>query len=265
MVVTILLVFDGAILVMCVLLLFQKRADRMVLCSFIRSTYPLPDTDRERVFHLARKVFMLPAKADPIPWPGLFKTLGARASAVIQSGGCCAGKGRLLILLLAELDIHAYQIGLYHRNGQAQHCLVEVCLKSERLIVDPTYGIYYETTKGEPITLRELQGGIIPRHVPLLQDRICGYPNNSYYDFCYKASKTLNWTKSLARRVAYRVLNTTGLAIDHLVIPASLEWQQHLLIILAVMVAVTLSTGVLGVTYLAGTRYATAEITRLTR
>lgn len=216
-------------------LLLQQRADRNRLAGFARAIAQPPRSKREIVLAATSRIHGLPSRPDPVFLSPLFKAMGATPGAVIQSGGCCSGKSRLLILTLAELGIRSYQITLYHQDGHAQHCLVETCLGKDRLIVDPSYGIYFATRGGDDLSLRDLQAGVTPVQLPVAPERKCGYPHdNPYYAFDYPASKTANWTSSPIRRIAYRLLHVASKgAVDRLRVPALLEWPQHIFIALA--------------------------------
>jgi hypothetical protein len=224
-------------------LLVQRRRDLGRLREFVREVYRSRATVKELVLSFTRGVHLIPdVRTDASFCPRLFGPLGATPSAVLHLGDCCSGRSRLLILALHEIGIRAYQITLYHRAGHAQHCLVEACFGGQSLIVDPSYGVYYEGPRREPISLRDLQMGIPPTCIPLVDDRPCGYPSNDYYDFDFRASKTANWTKSRLRRVTYLVLRTvTNGAVDRLQIPAFLEWPQHLFIVIAAIVAIVVN------------------------
>ena len=218
-------------------LLVQRRRDLRRLRSFALGAHPIPLSQKELLLDVARRCYRLPAiRKDASFCSPLFAPFGATPSAVLRFGDCCSGRARLLILALHELGIRAYQITLYHRAGHAQHCLVEACLHDRRVIVDPTYGVYYEGPNGETVSLKELQRGIAPKYVPLFNDRVCGYPANDYYDFDFRLSKTANWTKSPLRKFAYTLLHKlTDGGIDRLEVPAVLEWPQHLFIALALL------------------------------
>ena len=135
-------VLDALFLVTTAALLIQQRIDRGHLREFVRSLQALPATERERVTYLTSICFKLPRRhGDPAPVAAVFAPLGATPSAVLRQGGCCSGLSRLMILMLAELGIRARQITFYHREGHAQHCLVEARLADGPLIADPSYGI----------------------------------------------------------------------------------------------------------------------------
>jgi hypothetical protein len=225
---------DGVLVVVILALLLQRRWDRRRLRGFVFDIDRTRLDPHEVILDVARRCYALPFRRDPVFCSRVFGPLGATPSAVIQFGGCCSDRSRLLILALAELGIRAYQVTLYHRNGHAQHCLVEARLGGERLIVDPSYGFYYADSGGGSMGLRDLQRGRQPIYVPLLDGDACGYPKNSYYEFDFLASKTANWTKTATRRIVYRALRGLGgSAVDRLEVPAILEWPQHLFIVIA--------------------------------
>jgi hypothetical protein len=232
---------DLGLLGLTAVLLLQRRRDLRRLREFVEDLRRSPRSSA-LVLDVARQCFLLPYLRDPVFYPRLFGPLGATPSAVIRLGGCCSDRSRLLILALAELGIRAYQITLYHRAGHAQHCLVEACLGADTLIVDPSYGIYYVSSAGGPISLRDLQAGALPVYIPLMNDRACGYPTNAYYDFDFRTSKTANWTKTTSRRVVYRALRRLSRgAVDQLKVPALLEWPQHLFIAIAAACATVMN------------------------
>src|SRR5689334_2446051 len=235
---------DGADIVVLFLMLglvVQRHRDRRRLRRFVGGLESSRWSRRRIVLEVARRCYALPFQRDPVFCSRIFGPLGATPSAVIQLGGCCSDRSRLLILALAELGIRAYQITLYHRDGHAQHCLVEAYLHDERLIVDPSYGFFYTDPNGGSLSLQDLQAGTQPPYVPLRDGDACGYPPNGYYDFDFRASKTANWTKTATRRLAYRILRwVAGRAADRLQVPASLEWPQHLVIVIAAGCLLTL-------------------------
>ena len=219
----------------------QRNVDRRQLRHFVASVVKDGNTGKAAVSRLAARIFELPKGPDPIWACRFFAGFGASPGAIIKAGACCSGKTRLLILSLAELGIRAYQITLYHEEGQAQHCLAEVHVDNECLLVDPFYGIYLTATEGRGMSLRGLQRGLQPIQVPFTASPKCGYPKHYYYRFDYCASKTANWTCSAPRRAAYSILyRFTRGAIDYMRVPAWFEWPQNLGIITCTIVLVSL-------------------------
>ena len=211
-------------------LIRQRNLDRKILQQFVVSSLRDGETGRAAVFRLASQIYDLPhADDDPIWACRFFAAFGASPRAVLEAGACCSGKTRLLILSLAELGIRAYQTTLYHKEGQAQHCLAEVDVDNEPFLVDPRYGISLTDNEGRGVSLHDLQHGVQPKQVPFTARTDWGYPLDPYYDFDYSASKTANWTRSSLRRAAYLILHrATRGAVDHLIVPAWFEWPQNL-------------------------------------
>ena len=146
---------------------------------------------------------------------------------------------RLYITGLATLGIKAAQLVLYHAAGQARHALVEVSLGKERVVVDPTYGFYYEDGRGGHIGLDALRRGVKPRYRRLPHSANESYPANDYYNFDFSCTRTTNWTKTWIRRCVYRILKVlTAGRIDTLRQPVWMEWPQ-------IMVATAVTMGVL--------------------
>ncbi len=136
----------------------------------------------------------------------------------------------MYILGLDLLGIRAAQITLYHVSGCAQHCAVEVTVRGDRMIVDPLYGLYYTDSEGAPLGLEALQSGRPPTLQTLPFSIATAYPPYPYYDFDYGNTKTANWTRSMPRRAAYRLLHAiSGGGIDRFRVPAILEWPQILI------------------------------------
>jgi hypothetical protein len=140
---------------------------------------------------------------DPLFISPVFHLFGATPIAVLHAGGCCSGLSRLCILGLDALGIRAAQITLYHVSGCAQHCAVEAMLGGDRMIVDPTYGLYYTDGDGEPLGLERLQAGCLPKLQTLPLSAADAYPPYPYYDFNYETTKTANWTRSAPRRLSH--------------------------------------------------------------
>jgi len=218
-----------------VLVVWQRRARRS-LVGFAQSIAQTNTSPREAVLAAAARVYALPPRSDPVFISSVLRPFGASPDAVIQCGACCSGKSRLLILALAELGICSYQITVYHQDGHAQHCLVEACIAKERLIVDPSYGIYYAAPDGRDVSLADLQNGVQFVHKPISADRPWGYPDDPYYDFDYRATKTANWTATPLRRFAYRALRAAfGSSVDRLRVPPLLEWPHHIAAVFALV------------------------------
>lgn len=231
--------FDIAILACIVALAVHRVWDSRILTGFIRSVTVCGDM-RDAALAMAAACYRIPDHGPDPSFVPFMPFIGASPGAVLERGGCCSGRSRLLILALARLGIPAFQITLYHANGNAQHCLVQAWIGADPLILDPSYGVSYAGRDGRPIGLADLQDGQVPRLVSLPGVESDGYPRNSYYDFNYADTRTANWTASAARRVAYRTIRALiGQRADKLEVPELLEWPQYLAIAGLVSVLLT--------------------------
>jgi hypothetical protein len=217
-------------------LLADLTLERARLRQFVEEFHPHPEDPRALALEVAGRLFTLPHREDPA-YLGLppLAPLGSSPGALIQGGGSCSGLSRLYIHCLSKLGMRAHQVTLYHHSGHAQHCLVEANLPDGPLVVDPICGIFYTNAAGGPIGLDDLQTGTTPHFAPLPHSDRHGYPRDDYYAFTFALSKTVNWTKSCSRRLAYRLLATiTRGGVDRFHMPTILEWPQVLLAALLV-------------------------------
>jgi len=202
--------------------------------SFVRSLRNLPHGQRETAIEVGGRIFQRPRQPSDPAYLGLtaLSPLGSSFTPLYTRGGCCSGTSRLYIQCLDALGLKAAQITLYHRAGNAQHCLVEVALDDGAIAVDPTYGLYYVDQGGRPLGLEGLRAGTVPLFRPLPNSQSVGYPAEGYFDFCFSLSKTANWTSSQLRRLVYRLARGIRQSrIDTMRLPAVLEWPQTLLAI----------------------------------
>src|SRR5437899_8000537 len=120
--------------------------EKRILSTFVHSSLPSSESTFATALNLAGLIHaQIPRGADPpfIPIKAL-DILGGTPVSILRRGGCCSGLSRLYITGLGMLGIKAAQVTLYHVAGQAQHCLAEVSLGEQRVLVDPLYGFYYE-------------------------------------------------------------------------------------------------------------------------
>jgi hypothetical protein len=244
------LILNLAGLTVIAILLLSYRSEKRALCAFARSSVPSSATIFGRALDLAGRVYVqIPRSTDPrfIPVAAL-DIIGGTPISILRRGGCCSGLTRVYVTGLGTLGIKAAQVSLYHATGKSQHALAEVSLGAHHVIVDPTYGFYYVDGHGTPIGLAELRQGIKPeyRKLPHSERRPPrglrtseSYPANDYYNFDFSCTKTANWTKTVVRRSAYRLLRVlTRGRIDTLRQPLWMEWPQ-------IIVATSVAAGVL--------------------
>jgi hypothetical protein len=200
-------------------------------------------SQREATFALASYLFSEVKRArDPPFLTSLLAPIGASPPSVLEHGGCCSGIHRLFITSLDTLGIHSAQLTLYRRVERvAGHCIAQVAVNSEKLIIDVDYGVWLRHPNGNSLSLEELRAGVAPVIEPFVFDKQAraadgsevrdpGYPPCPYFDFDYRLTRTANWTMSLLRRVVYPVLAVlTRGRVDVFLVPPLFEWPEVLL------------------------------------
>ncbi len=224
---------------LCVYVFRRRRIARFARQATRESRSP-----REAAFALGRAVFSgtKRRKKNPIFLSRLLAPLGASPVAVLEGGGCCSGLHRLFITALDTIGIPASQVTVFRRVDPVNaHCLAQVCVDSERLLIDVDYGVWLRHPNGSAVDIVGLRGGVVPviesfvlddiaRYQDSARIRSAGYPNRDYYRFDYELTRTANWAMSPLRRVIYTALTriTRG-RIDLLLLPPILEWPEVLL------------------------------------
>jgi hypothetical protein len=216
--------------------------ERRLLAARVRQIARAAAPNADTVFGLARFVFANVIRGpDPTFVSRLFVVLGGSPLAILREGGCCSGTHRLFIACLDTVGIRAAQIAVYPREGGWAHCLAQVNLADQTLLVDVDYGVCYRHPNGGSLDLLDLRNGVEPVIEPFADGLVTpaqggqrsrgpGYPNNFYYCFDYRKTRTANWTKTWRRRLAYALLHRISRGrVDQTFIPPLLEWPQILL------------------------------------
>ncbi len=143
-----------------------------------------------------------------------FRFLRPMASQVIDKGGDCADRSRLVITLLRLHGIHAAKWALYNANGESKHAVVEADVESGKMVVDPLFGIWFPKPQGGYFGIRELRqdSSILPERLKELRaekiepgvGRLKFYPTSEYI---YTNARTINWTKTAILRSTFSMLH----------------------------------------------------------
>jgi hypothetical protein len=242
--------------VLALLICYRRR--RAVIAQFARQATQGTDCQRDAVFALGLSVFRMVERTakDPFFVSRLFSPLGASPAAVLEKGGCCSGINRLFITSLDTLGIRSSQVTVFRRVAPAfAHCLAQVDVGAERVLVDVDYGVWLRHPDGSSLDVLTLRRGVVPTIEPFVADavaryrnsersRAAGYPDREYYRFDYELTRSANWAESGVRRVVYAVLRPlTHGRIDLLFLPPILEWPEVLLSIGVCMVALLFVLG----------------------
>jgi hypothetical protein len=156
--------------------------------------------------------------------PGL-SFLRPTARQVLEKGGDCADRSRLLVELLKREGVRASKVALYDRDGVPQHAVVEADIEDAdgEMVVDALYGIHFPDSRGGYYSVSDIRDdeSILVerlRAVASTQPYTRDYPVDQY---TYASPRTINWDKSWAMQQLYRGLFLVmGPRVDRLERPA---------------------------------------------
>ncbi len=160
-----------------------------------------------------------------------FRFLRATPLQVLNGGGDCADRSRLMVALLRLRGIHASKWALYNAHGEPKHAVVQVDIESGKMVADPLFGLWFPKPQGGYYAIRELRQDpriLLSRIDELLAkgqqpgaDRLEFYPKDQYV---YSQARTINWNKSGITRSAYWLFQgIMGEGVDELRRPSFVE------------------------------------------
>jgi hypothetical protein len=158
----------------------------------------------------------------------LFRFLRPTPWQVIEQGGECSDRSRLLIALLRLRGIHASKWALYNGQGQPTHAVVEADVESGKMVADPLFGLWFPKPQGGYYGIDDLRNDprILPQRIDELRarglqrgtDRLATYPIDQYP---YTYARSINWNKSAVFEFTYRLLRRVlGNGVDDLPRPS---------------------------------------------
>jgi hypothetical protein len=179
----------------------------------------------------------------------LFKALGATPKQVLEEGGDCSNKSRLVSAILNIYGINSTLLLLYGCESCGPvHTVVEAQYDKGWMVSDPVFDLVFPNTNGGFYGLKDLKQdiGILPNRLNLLaQDR--GSANKILYyrryDETYEWAKYINWDKNYFTMNIASALNAIGINPDEVRRPYFLE-DPKLLLSLASL-ALSLAFGLL--------------------
>ena len=158
----------------------------------------------------------------------LVPALGPTPNQILESGGDCSDKSRLVSAMLRELGIESGLAQIFLcRNCIPIHAFVEAVYEGGRMVVDPIWDLDYPAGDGRYLGIRDLAGTSRGRdHLAELQsqrpagDKIRSMPAaEATFDF----AKSVNWEKNVVSRTVAYVLTFLGYDPDELLRPHFLE------------------------------------------
>lgn len=173
--------------------------------------------------------------------------LGPTPNQVLEWGGDCSDKSRLVSAMLRQLGINSGVAQIFPcRNCYPIHAVVEAEYEGGRMVVDPTWNIDYPAGNGSYLGIRDLTGTSRGRdRLSELQSQRAAHdkiqnmlPTDATFDF----AKGVNWQRNtLSRTVAYG-LTIVGYDPEQMLRPHFLEDPKLALILFFLTVAVMLLT-----------------------
>lgn len=129
---------------------------------------------------------------------------------VVEWGGDCADRSRLLISLLHTRGITASKWALYSEDLRPEHAVVEVVTDSGKMVADPLFGLVFPDVSGGYHNINDLKSdsSILTERIRQLQltgvepgvGLIDRYPLDRYI---YRYARTINWDKNSVMRWLY--------------------------------------------------------------
>lgn len=143
-----------------------------------------------------------------------FEFLRPPARQVAETGGDCADRSRLTVILLKMRGIPSEKWTLYYPKGHPEHSVVEVETEQGKMAIDPLFGLFFPRPNGgyygvadlrqNPDLVRARVAELEAHHQEPLAAPIERYPVDSY---TYKYATTFNWDKTAVTRLIYRNLH----------------------------------------------------------
>jgi hypothetical protein len=154
--------------------------------------------------------------------------LGSTPIQVLEFGGDCSDKSRLVAAMLNELNVDAGLVMLSPcPNCGFIHTVVEAQYEGGRMVVDPIWHVDYPTRDGRFLGVRDLAGTSRGRErVSELQrergasDKIAAMPaTEATFDYAV----AMNWDKNIATRTVAATLHLLGYTPEQMFRPRFLE------------------------------------------
>jgi len=148
----------------------------------------------------------------------LFKSLGPTPIQILEKGGDCADKSRLLAAMLEQIDIEASLAMMYPcKECLPVHTVVLARTESGIISADPVYDLMFPKETGGYYDVRELMNDPTIqlnrlqalRMLRGLRDKIAGYNELSHH---FQFITTVNWSKHIWLRGIENILNWLGLS-----------------------------------------------------
>jgi hypothetical protein len=166
-----------------------------------------------------------------------FKALGPTPLDVLENGGDCSDKSRLLMAMLTSVGIDSSLVMLFnHTNTMSTHTVLEVRTKNFSSIADPVFNIVFPMPNSGYYGLTAMRANpdILKNTVRQLLEKRGARDKISKYDLTnetYEFATTVNWNKNPALRAAATSLSDMGVEASNLRRPHFLDDPKLFLIL----------------------------------
>jgi hypothetical protein len=171
----------------------------------------------------------------------IFSFLRPMPRQVMEQGGDCADRSRLVIRMLRLHGIEASKWALYTKEMKSVHAVVELEAETGKMVADPDFGLWFPRSNGgyhsiqdlrqSPNILRDRIHSLVEQGIRPGASDLRKYPLN---DYSYEYAKTINWEKWVVTWPIYKILSVImGPSVDDLQRPAFVEAPQLMVVIIA--------------------------------
>lgn len=171
----------------------------------------------------------------------IFSVLRPIPRQVLEQGGDCGDRSRLVIRMLRLHGIGASKWALYTKEMKSVHAVVELEAEAGKMVADPLYGLWFPRPDGGYYDIKELRQSpsiLQGRIQTLLREGVRpgssdlkSYPIDEY---TYQYAKSINWEKWVVTWPLYKALSVImGPSVDDLQRPAFVEAPQIMVVIMA--------------------------------
>jgi hypothetical protein len=255
----------GAISLLCAIALFLSwHQDEVVLRQEAMAITENLNTDSARIHAVNNWVYHNKGFA----WNDRFfilPVLGPTPIQVMELGGDCSDKSRLVAAMLNSIGIHA---GLVMISPCLYcgfiHTVVEAQYENGRMVVDPIWNIDFPTEDGKFLGVMDLAGTSRGRerivelqHQRPATDKIVSIPE---MDAMFDYATAINWNRNIVTRMAIFILRLNGFHPELLFRPRLLEDPKLLLVIM--LTVITIFSVISGYLLEIGLRFVTTRIPR---
>lgn len=179
----------------------------------------------------------------------VFKSLGPTPVQVLESGGDCSDKSRLLSALLKRRGVDSTLVMLYKCEGcEPTHTVVEARYEKGRMAADPVYDVVFPAQNEKFYGVKDLRNDPSKLTARLdeleaerkLTDKIAAYKRDRE---TYSWPKTINWDKNVILQKMAALIEMGGTDPFLVMRPYFLEDPKLFLTYLSLFLGVTTGSG----------------------